>query len=70
MAENNIQYETPSNTEKDFTQVQTVYGISLVLGLENVAESIFITLINILYTNDIVSEFHIFNMRDENLIIS
>lgn len=60
MEENNNQCVNPCNTEKDFTLVQTVYGVALVLGLENVAESIFITFIVPLYTNGTLSEFHIY----------
>jgi len=60
MVENNNVCMDISNTERDFTLVQTVYGVALVLGLENVAKSIFITFIKPLYMNGVLSEFHIY----------
>ena len=50
--ENNNHCVDASNTERDFTLVQTVYGIALVLGLENVAESIFLYLLKPIYTDE------------------
>lgn len=58
MSTNNKVCENPSNTEKGFTLVQTVYGVALVLGLENVAKSIFKTFVEPLYMDGMFSMFH------------